>query len=61
MAQIADFVILGTGFSLIGTGLIVILLIPAFTTSIWAHSTVMLINTYFIFVNALTTNIIIGS
>ena len=58
MAQIADVVILGTGFSPIGTGLIAILLIPAFTTNIWAHSAVMLINAYVLFGTALTTSII---
>jgi len=61
MAQIADVVILGAGFSPIGTGLIVILLIPAFTINIWGHSAEMLINAYVLFSNALTTSIIIGS
>ncbi|MFT6095083.1 MAG: hypothetical protein ACJA2Q_002993 [Pseudohongiellaceae bacterium] len=58
MAQIADFVILGAGFSIIGTMLIIITPLPAFTTKIWAHSSVMLVNGYLLIVGAIIPSIV---
>lgn len=52
MAQLADIVILGTRynffFAAVGLGLVFILLIPAWTTKIWIHSAVLLINLWFL-------------
>lgn len=57
MAQLADLVILGTPFSYIGMSLIPVLLVPAFTTNVWAHSAVMLFNGYILIINALAPSI----
>lgn len=57
MAQIADFVILGAGFSPIGTMLIVLMSLTAFTTKIWAHCSVMLVNGYFLIALAVIPSI----
>lgn len=57
MAQMADFVILGSGFSLTGFLFIAIMPIPAFTTNIWAHSGIMLFNGYFLIAGALIPSI----
>lgn len=57
MAQIADFVILGTGFSPVGTMLVVLMPLTAFTTKTWAHCSLMLVNGYFLIALALVPSI----
>lgn len=57
MAQIADFVILGASFSLQGASLVIVLLIPAFTTNVWAHALVMVFNSYYLISNAIGPSI----
>ena len=57
-AQLADLVIEGTGFSQIGILLIISLLGPAFSTSVWVHSLVMLANIVPLIRNAFVPTII---
>jgi len=54
MAQLADLVILGTGFGNVGLYLIVVLLLPAFFQSVPIHVAVMISNLYFLLLNAFT-------
>jgi hypothetical protein len=58
MAQIADLVILGSSFARIGIMLILITVIPAFTTNIWVHACVMLVNGYFLIAGAVIPSIV---
>jgi len=60
MAQMADLVILGSGFGNIGLYLIAILLIPAFSTSVLLHAAVLIPNLYFLLLNAFTPGAMIG-
>ena len=48
MAQIADWVILGTPMGAIGVSFILILLIPALTQNIWAHTAVFIFNLWYL-------------
>ncbi|MCI5106554.1 MAG: hypothetical protein MRY76_07575 [Pseudomonadales bacterium] len=56
-AQLADLVIQGSGFSLIGVSLIGSLIIPALSTAVWMHFAVMLYNLYFLVQVAFTPTI----
>lgn len=57
-AQLADVVIEGSGFSQIGTLLIVTLIGPALSQAIWVHTAVMLVNLYFLVDIAFTPTIV---
>ncbi len=48
MAQIADWVILGTPMGAIGVSFILILLIPALTQNIWVHTAVFIFNLWYL-------------
>lgn len=56
-AQLADMVIEGSGFTLIGVMLIATLVGPALSTAIWVHTSVMLVNLYFLVDIAFTPTI----
>lgn len=57
-AQLADLVIEGTGFTQVGVLLIVTLLGPALSTSVWLHTVVMLANSLVLVRNAFLPTII---